>query len=148
MELQEKIKLIRHSAGFSQSKFSKELDIPLNTIGNYETGTRKISVEYLLKISELFPQYALWLLTGKTAPEVGQISPDQEETSPMSVGVPRKLIDNSFDKTIETSVALGWLTPKDGIEFSMLADLHRHNFVEFGGVLLEQDSAKEQSKAG
>ncbi len=148
MTLQEKIKLIRKSCGLSQAKFSKEFDIPIKNIANYESGARKVSAEYLLKISEVFPQFALWLTTSKTAPEVGQISPEQELPDLMSLAVPTDLIDKTFDKTIETSVALGWLTPKDGIEFSMLADLHRHNFVEFGGVLLEQDSAKEQSKAG
>lgn len=147
MNLSEKIKLIRQSDGLSQSKLAKRINIPLNTIGNYETGTRKVSAEYLLKLSEVFPQFSLWLLTGSIAPEVGQISPDQEVPQIMSVGVPKELIDDAFDKTIETSVALGWLAPKEGIEFSMLADLHRHNFVEAGGVLLEPESTQE-SKTG
>jgi len=148
MDLSEKIKLIRLSSGLSQSKLSKEVGIPLNTIGNYENGLRKVSAEYLLKLCDSFPQYALWLTTNTVAPEVGQISPDEEMPQLMSNGVPEKLLDDAFDKTIETSVALGWLTPKDGIEFSMLADLHRHNFVEAGGVLLSPDSTQEQSKTG
>lgn len=148
MTLQEKIRLIRNACGLSQAKFSKKFDIPMKNIANYESGARKVSAEYLLKISEIFPEFSLWLMTDKTAPEVGQISPDQEKPDLMSMGVPKKLVDESFDKTIETAVALGWLTPKEDIKMSMLADLHRHNFVEFGGILLESKSEQEQSKAG
>lgn len=148
MTLQEKIKLIRNSFGLSQAKFSKEFDIPMKNIANYESGARKVAAEYLLKICEISPHFSLWLMTDKTAPEVGQISPDQEMPQLMSVGVPTGIVDSAFDKTIETSVALGWLTPQKDIKMSMLADLHRHNFVEAGGVFLQQEQAQEQDKTG
>ena len=148
MELSEKIKLIRVSEGFSQPKLSKKLGIPLNTIGNYELEKRKVSAEFLLKISEHFPQYALWLMTDTTAPEVGQISPEQDMPKMGTTGVPEKLLNDAFEQTMNTAIALSWLTPKEGLEFSMLNDLHRHNFVEAGGILFAQDSAQVESKTG
>ena len=148
MELKEKIRLIRKSNKLTQPKFTELTAIPLSSLKSFELGDRSVSLSALLKIIDQFPQYALWLTTDNVAPEVGQISPDQEMPQLMSNGVPEKLIDDAFDKTIETSVALGWLTPKDGIEFSMLADLHRHNFVEAGGVFLSQEPMQERDKTG
>jgi transcriptional regulator with XRE-family HTH domain len=150
MEIAQKIKLIRTSEGLSQPKLSKLIDIPLNTIGNYETGSRKVSAEYLLKLSDKFSKYALWLMTDQVAPEVGQVSPEDNQPQMNCIGVPEKLLDDAFGQTMTTAIALSWLTPKEGIEFSMLSDLHRHNFVEAGGILFSQDSEQEEneSKAG
>lgn len=148
MELKEKLKLIQKTSGMTQPKFGEEVSIPLSTLKKYLTGERDVSGDAVLKIIDVYPQFALWLTTDSIAPEVGQISPEQDKPQLMSNGVPEKLLDDTFDKTIETSVALGWLTPKDGIEFSMLADLHRHNFVEAGGVFLSQEPMQEQDKTG
>ncbi|MBU3056567.1 hypothetical protein [Pseudomonas indica] len=43
----------------------------------YDKRTR-ISTQELAALLSLFPDYALWLGIGKTAPEIGQISPEQE----------------------------------------------------------------------
>lgn len=148
MILREKLKLIRKFHKFTQSDFAEFIAIPLSTYKKYELGASEVAIGNFFKITEKFPQYSLWLSIGEVAPESGQISPDQEVPKMVGSGVPVSIVDDAFDKTIETSVVLGWLTPKEGIEFSMLSDLHRHNFVEAGGVLLEQDSAQGQSKAG
>ena len=42
--------------------------------------TTKITSEHISEITELLPQYAYWLTTGKTIPEAGQISPEIEES--------------------------------------------------------------------
>jgi hypothetical protein len=65
-----------------------------------------------------------------------------------SAGVPEKLLNDSFGQTMTTAIALSWLTPKEGLEFSMLSDLNRHNFVEAGGILFSQDSEQDESKTG
>ena len=39
----------------------------------------KIRLEEAEAISSLYPEYSLWLISGITAPEAGQISPDMEE---------------------------------------------------------------------
>lgn len=148
MDLKEKIKLIRKASGLTQPKISELVGIPLNSVRNYERGERGVSALFLLKICEIFPQYTLWLMTNEVAPEVGQISPEQEMPQMASVGVPEKLLDDAFEQTMSTAIALSWLTPKEGLEFSMLNDLHRHNFVEAGGILFAQDSAQDESKTG
>ena len=148
MNLKEKFNLIRKSTGLNQLKFGELVSMPLSSVKKYSTGELSVSGDAVLKLINQFPQYALWLTLNEVAPEVGQISPDAEMPQIMSMGVPVSLIDEAFDKTIETSVALGWLTPKEDIKMSMLADLHRHNFVEFGGVLLQQAPTQEQEQTG
>jgi len=148
MNIREKLKLIRIHSKKTIPQFSDFLSIPMGTLSKYSSGERDVSGDAVLKIIDKYPQYALWLTINEVAPEVGQISPDLEMPLMSGAGVPVAIIDDAFDKTIETSVVLGWLTPKEGIEFSMLSDLHRHNFVEAGGVLLPQDSTQEQSKTG
>ena len=49
--------------------------------GNIRTGKARLSDAEIEAVVEVFPQYALWLVTGNTAPECGQISPDDEEAN-------------------------------------------------------------------
>lgn len=82
MEIGEKIKKIREAEGYSQFNFAVETGINGGTLRHYETGRRKsIGSTELLKITQhpRFQKYTLWLMTGETAPEAGQISPDVEE---------------------------------------------------------------------
>lgn len=39
---------------------------------------RAIKEEEIEAVIALFPEYAYWIATGKTAPEIGQISPEAE----------------------------------------------------------------------
>ena len=81
MEIGEKIKKIREAEGFSQFNFAVETGINGGTLRHYETGRRKsIGSTELLKITQhpQFQKYTLWLMTGETAPEAGQISPEIE----------------------------------------------------------------------
>nr|WP_252738183.1 hypothetical protein [Marinobacter salexigens] len=41
----------------------------------------RISTNELEVLERIFPRYALWLISGKTAPEVGQISPENDEVN-------------------------------------------------------------------
>ncbi len=82
MEIVNRIRLIRHAEGLSQDAFAKETGLNYQTLRNYEGGRRgSIGSEQLAKITEhpRFEKYALWLVTGKTAPESGQISPEIEQ---------------------------------------------------------------------
>lgn len=58
--------------------------------------------------------------------------------------VTSEVLDNSLYQTLNTSIALGWLTPKAGFEFSTLNKLFRHNFVEAGGELVKQAQAPDE----
>lgn len=37
------------------------------------------SIEHVEALGKLYPEYALWIMTGKTIPEAGQTSPDLEQ---------------------------------------------------------------------
>lgn len=50
----------------------------------------KASAEQLEKICELFPEYALWLMTGKVMPEAGQTSPEIEQLEELKKAVGEK----------------------------------------------------------
>lgn len=46
---------------------------------NIKRGKARCGAEEIEILGKLFPQYALWLVTGQVAPEAGQTSPDLEE---------------------------------------------------------------------
>lgn len=82
MSITERIRSIREAEGLSQTQFAMELDINIGTLRNWEQGRRgSIGSNELTKITEnpRFEKYALWLVTGKTAPAVGQVSPEIEQ---------------------------------------------------------------------
>lgn len=41
----------------------------------------RMSTEEIEVLVEMFPQYALWLASGKIAPEIGQTSPDYDDAN-------------------------------------------------------------------
>lgn len=88
MKLSEKVKALRESEGLSQAKFSDIIGLSLNTLKKYEKGDFEPGGNALLKITThpQFEKYTLWLMTDKTAPEAGQVSPvvahsGQDETT-------------------------------------------------------------------
>jgi len=42
--------------------------------------TAKTRAEEVEALGKIYPEFALWLISGKTLPEAGQISPELEET--------------------------------------------------------------------
>ncbi|MNP87243.1 hypothetical protein D3C76_1880020 [compost metagenome] len=42
-------------------------------------GSRRVNEDDIKVIVELAPEYALWLVSGKIAPEAGQTSPEYDE---------------------------------------------------------------------
>jgi transcriptional regulator with XRE-family HTH domain len=79
----EKIRLIRKEEGLTQPEFAELTGISLNTIKNFEVKGREITSSNLHLITNhpRFKKYALWLMTGETAPAAGQISPELESIS-------------------------------------------------------------------
>ena len=79
MEIVERIRHVREAEGLSQEDFAIEIGMKYQTLRKYETGrTTSIGSEQLGKITThpRFERYTLWLMTGKTAPGAGQISPE------------------------------------------------------------------------
>ncbi|EMI0368593.1 transcriptional regulator [Serratia marcescens] len=77
MTLSEKIKAIRVAEGLSKAEFCRITEIPASTMEKYEMGKFEPGGAALTKITQnsRFEKYTMWLMTGKTMPEVGQISP-------------------------------------------------------------------------
>jgi hypothetical protein len=46
---------------------------------NIKRGKARLGIDEAETLSKIYPQYALWLLTGNVLPEAGQTSPDLEE---------------------------------------------------------------------
>ncbi len=77
--MKEKIRKIREAKGLDRTGFEKETGIKAKTWANIENGLQKANEDHLLAIAQVWPEYSLWLLTGSTEPDCGQISPELEE---------------------------------------------------------------------
>lgn len=78
MDLGQKLKEVRLAERLTQGEICELAGISLPTWKGYEYGKSKsISSIELLKVTghPRFKKYALWLVTGDTAPACGQISP-------------------------------------------------------------------------
>ncbi|MGV4052969.1 helix-turn-helix transcriptional regulator [Citrobacter freundii] len=91
-----KLHEIRKAEGLTQKQFADMTGISLGTIKNYETGQHAataLTAERVLGVKSL-QKYTLWLMTGNTAPEAGQIAPalslDGSETTATSRRSARK----------------------------------------------------------
>lgn len=61
-------------------KFAEMTGIKKDTLRNLCREQQRFNDEHLEAISEAFPQYKMWFAFGETHPEIGQISPELEET--------------------------------------------------------------------
>lgn len=59
--------------------FEKETGIDRYRWGNIRSGKARLSDAEIEAVAQLFPNYALWLVSGNIAPECGQTSPDYDE---------------------------------------------------------------------
>ncbi|HGM5000005.1 helix-turn-helix transcriptional regulator [Serratia marcescens] len=91
--ISERLKLMRESERItSRTEAAEIIGIPSNALWRYETGESVPKGDVMMKIlnTPRFEKYALWFMTGKIAPESGQIAPalahfgQEETTSPHS----------------------------------------------------------------
>lgn len=59
--------------------FEKKTGIDRYRWGNVRNGKARLTDAEIEAVAKLFPQYALWLVTGEIAPECGQTSPEYDE---------------------------------------------------------------------
>jgi len=78
--IRDRIRKIRESAGLSRRELEKLTGVEEYKWGNIEKGTQKVNEDHIEAITKQWPEYAFWLVTGKTIPEAGQVSPELEET--------------------------------------------------------------------
>lgn len=73
--INERIQQLRESTGMGRTLFARHVGINQRTLAAIEYDGNKPGADILGKIAEKYPQYILWVLTGKANPEVGQIKP-------------------------------------------------------------------------
>ncbi|HBO5292567.1 TPA: helix-turn-helix transcriptional regulator [Pseudomonas aeruginosa] len=78
MDLSAKLKAIRATERLTQVEFCSLVDISLSSWKKYEASITDMGLAPVLKITNhpWFKKYTLWLMTGDTAPECGQVSPE------------------------------------------------------------------------
>lgn len=92
LNISEKLKLMRESERLtSLPETAQLLGLNRDALWRYENGKTMPNAEIITSIIShpRFEKYALWFVTGKTAPEIGQIAPalfdpknyEQEEKS-------------------------------------------------------------------
>ncbi|MBP1037868.1 helix-turn-helix transcriptional regulator [Serratia fonticola] len=77
IDYSQKLLSIRKAEGLTQKQLSDLSGLSLGTIRNYETGQHSataLTVEKVLA-AERLQKYTMWLMTGHTAPQAGQIAP-------------------------------------------------------------------------
>ncbi|WOO49910.1 helix-turn-helix transcriptional regulator [Hafnia alvei] len=92
MNISEKLKAIRNAEGLTQMQLCEVMDISISTLKKVEAGYHDPALSTMMKITNhpRFEKYALWLISDKTLPEAGQISPalahsgQEKETLPHS----------------------------------------------------------------
>ncbi|MEH9530871.1 helix-turn-helix domain-containing protein [Klebsiella pneumoniae] len=92
-DIGEKIRLIREAEGLTRQQFFELTNIPIGTQKYYETGRRDgVGSDILLRITqhERLEKYTLWLMTGNTAPDAGQIAPALSLDGPEAAATSRR----------------------------------------------------------
>jgi len=83
--IKERVITILKSSGMRLPELEEKTGISRYTWNNLKNPARKreIKAEEIEAIVELYPQYALWIVSGKIEPECGQVSPQiQQPTQP------------------------------------------------------------------
>ena len=66
MEFNERLKLIRTKEKYTQEEFAASIGCGLSTLGHYEAGRREPTQNVLTALCNKFPEYTIWIMTGKT----------------------------------------------------------------------------------
>ena len=79
--IKERVITVLKSSGIRLPELEERTGIRRYTWNNLKNTARKreIKAEEIEAIVKLFPQYALWVVSGEIAPNAGQISPDYTE---------------------------------------------------------------------
>ena len=63
------------------SEFAEITGIKRDTIKALYRGIQRINEDHIGAISAAYPQYKMWLVFGEVHPEIGQISPELDQTA-------------------------------------------------------------------
>lgn len=79
MNINQRLRSLRDHLKLGRHDFSTSIGMKKQTLANIENERQQINGSYLEAICEAYPEYAYWLVTGKTLPEAGQTSPELEK---------------------------------------------------------------------
>ncbi|QDF99759.1 hypothetical protein CJ010_14620 [Azoarcus sp. DD4] len=71
----------------ASAELAKKTDVSAAMWNHVYHGRVKPSAEHLEHLCRLYPRYTLWLMTGQTAPDAGQTSPDIEQLEELKKAV-------------------------------------------------------------
>jgi len=63
----------------SSRDMEKATGIDRNKWSNIRGGKQRANEEHIEAVCDVYPQFALWIVSGRTIPEAGQISPEIEK---------------------------------------------------------------------
>jgi len=75
LSIGEKIRLIRESTGEGRTLFARRIGITQDALTKIENGKQRAREDAIENVAKLWPEYAYWLVTGRTDPGAGHISP-------------------------------------------------------------------------
>lgn len=75
MDVIDRVKLLKTLENQSYVELCKRSGIDSRRMGNLMARKAKIRHEDLVQLAKVFPEYEVWLFTGKEVPGAGQISP-------------------------------------------------------------------------
>lgn len=78
MDLANKIRLIREAETSGRQEFCDLIGVNKGTLARIEQTGQIPKGDLLEKVCQTWPKYTLWLMTGSTDPNCGQIDPDTE----------------------------------------------------------------------
>jgi len=77
-QLANKLRKIREAETSGRAEFCDIIGIAKKTLEGIEQTGRVPKGDLLEKVCQTWPKYTLWLMTGSTDPECGQVDPDTE----------------------------------------------------------------------
>jgi|TARA_R100000027_G_scaffold55780_1_gene44954 hypothetical protein len=76
MDIRERIKKIGRTEGLGREALAKRCAMKYTRLRNIVGGQAEVRVSDIAQIALAFPEYEVWLFTGREYPQIGQISPE------------------------------------------------------------------------
>lgn len=75
------INQIKASDRTKNKDFEARTGIKKETVRALADGRQKFNEEYIQAITDSFPEYKMWFVFGEEHPEIGQVSPELDQTA-------------------------------------------------------------------
>jgi len=77
--MKERLKILIDIKKVSTKGLEEKTGIDRYKWGNLINGKNRLNEDHIEALNKIWPEYIYWLVTGKTIPQAGQISPEEEE---------------------------------------------------------------------